>query len=194
VATLTLINPIPRPEPFDHAEWLFELKFDGFRAAADTVRGRPFSRNGEPLRRFEAVLDLLPKGHVFDGELVVLDDAGRPRFNALMFGRGRPPYVAFDLLEAHGIDLRPLPLWERKAMLGAIGKRAESWIALTNGIVGDGRALYRAVVDADLEGIVATRLADAYHPKLAKWHKVLNRGYSQRRWRAEWFRERRGSH
>jgi ATP-dependent DNA ligase len=48
------------------------------------------------------------------------------------------------------------------------------------------------VVDADLEGIVAKRLADAYHPKRARWHKVLNRGYSQRRGRAEWFRERRG--
>jgi hypothetical protein len=44
---------------------------------------------------------------------------------------------------------------------------AEGWIALTNGVVGEGRALYRAVVDADLGGIVAKRLADAYHPKRA---------------------------
>jgi bifunctional non-homologous end joining protein LigD len=78
---LTLISPIPRPEPFGHADWLFELKFDGFRAAADTVRGRLVSRNGERLQRFEGVLDLLPKGCVFDGELVVLDDAGRPLTN-----------------------------------------------------------------------------------------------------------------
>jgi hypothetical protein len=97
------------------------------------------SRNGERLRRFEKVLELLPRGCVFDGELVPLDDAGRPRFTDLLFGRGRPTYVAFDLLEAHGVDLRPLPLWERKAMLAALGKRAEGWIALTNGIVGDGR-------------------------------------------------------
>jgi ATP-dependent DNA ligase len=62
---------------------------------------------------------------------------------------------------------------------------------LTNGVVGDGRALHRAVVDADLEGIVAKRLADAYEPKRARWQKVLNRTYSQRRGRAEWFRERR---
>jgi ATP-dependent DNA ligase len=39
----------------------------------------------------------LPKGHVCDGELVVLDDAGRPLFDELLFGRGRPIYVAFDL-------------------------------------------------------------------------------------------------
>jgi hypothetical protein len=76
---------------------------------------------------------------------------------------------------------------------GAVGKRAESWIALTNGVIGEGRALYRAVVNADLEGIVAKHLDDVYHPKPARWQKVLNRSYSQRHGRAEWFRERQGS-
>jgi ATP-dependent DNA ligase len=81
---LTLINPVRRAEPFDDPDWLFEPKFDGLRASADTVRGRMISRNGSRMRRFEAVLDLLPN------ELVVLDDAGRPLFNELLFGRGRP--------------------------------------------------------------------------------------------------------
>jgi ATP-dependent DNA ligase len=75
---LTLINPVEGTEPFDHADWVFEAKFDGFRAATDTVRGRLISRNGNRMKRFERVLDLLPKGYFFDGELVVLDDAGRP--------------------------------------------------------------------------------------------------------------------
>jgi bifunctional non-homologous end joining protein LigD len=100
--------------------------------------------------------------------------------------------VAFDLLIADGADLRSLPLRERKAVLARIGKRTEGWIALTKGIVGEGRALYRAVVEADLEGIVAKRLADAYHPKVIRWHKVLNPAYSQRQGRAEWFHERGG--
>jgi hypothetical protein len=78
---LTLINPVARAEPFDHADWVFEAKFDGFRVAADTVRGRLISRNGNRVQRFEEVLDLLPKGHVFDGELVVLD---RPRLAAII--------------------------------------------------------------------------------------------------------------
>jgi ATP-dependent DNA ligase len=43
---LSLINPVRRPEPFDHPDWLFEAKFDGFRAAADTIRGQVISRNG----------------------------------------------------------------------------------------------------------------------------------------------------
>jgi bifunctional non-homologous end joining protein LigD len=172
---LSLINPVRRAEPFDHPDWVFEVKFDGFRAAADTVRGQLISRNGNRMRRFEEVLSLLPPGLVLDGELVVLNDAGRPLFNKLLFGHRRPTYVAFDLLIADGVDLRPLPLSERKARLAQIAKRAEGWIALTNGVVGAGRALYRAVVDADLEGIVAKKLADPYIPELARWHKVLNR-------------------
>jgi bifunctional non-homologous end joining protein LigD len=137
---ITLINPVSRATPFDNSDWIFELKFDGFRAAADTVRGRLISRNGHWLKRFEGVLDRLPKGCVFDGELVVLDEVGRPLFNRLLFGRGPPSYVAFDLLEADGFDLRPLPLRDRKARLARIGKGAKGWIALTNGVVGGGRA------------------------------------------------------
>jgi hypothetical protein len=90
---LTLINPIERAEPFDHAGWVFEAKFDGFWAAADTVRGQLISRNGNRMQRFERVLDLLPRGHVFDGELVVLDGAGRSLFNELLFARRPPTYV-----------------------------------------------------------------------------------------------------
>jgi ATP-dependent DNA ligase len=86
---LTLINPVERAEPFDHADGVFEAKFDGFRAAADTVRGRLISRNGKRMQHFERVLDLLPKGHVFDGELVLLDDAGRPVFNELLLAYAR---------------------------------------------------------------------------------------------------------
>lgn len=55
-----MINPVERAEPFDHADWLFEVKFDGFRAAADVARGRLISRDGNRMQRFEAaVLDLL---------------------------------------------------------------------------------------------------------------------------------------
>jgi len=54
----------------------------------------------------------------------------------------RPPtYVAFDLLIADGLDLRPLPLRDRKSQLAQITKDAEGWIALINGITGEGRAL-----------------------------------------------------
>jgi hypothetical protein len=53
---LTLINHVERAEPFDHSDWGFEAKFDGFRAAADTVRDRLISRNGNRMQLFERVL------------------------------------------------------------------------------------------------------------------------------------------
>jgi hypothetical protein len=83
-----------RAEPFDRADWVLEAKFDGFRAAADTVHGRLISRNGNRMQRFERVLDLLPKDYVFDGEFVVLDDAGCRLFNEMLFGHRHPTYRA----------------------------------------------------------------------------------------------------
>jgi hypothetical protein len=63
----------------------------------------------------------------------------------------------------------------RSAMLARVSKGAR---LRSNGVLGEGQALYRAVVDADLEGTVAKHLADAYQPKHARYHKILNRTYS----------------
>jgi ATP-dependent DNA ligase len=60
----------------------------------------------------------LPEGYVFDGEIVCLDEQGRPVFNDLLFGRGEPIYLPFDVLFAHGEDVRVLSLKEPKAILG----------------------------------------------------------------------------
>ncbi len=117
------IIPARRPEPFDDDAWLFDLKLDGFRGVADTIAGRMLSKNGNRLKRYEALLDALPAGYVFDGEIVALDDAGRPVFNALLFGRQLPVYVPFDLMVADGEDVRIAPLKERRAMLAKIVRR-----------------------------------------------------------------------
>lgn len=76
-------------------------------AASDNELAAHSSASRPHLNPRAAVLDLLPSGHVFDGELIVLDDAGRPLFNELLCGRGRTTYVAFDLLMANGVDLWP---------------------------------------------------------------------------------------
>jgi ATP-dependent DNA ligase len=133
---LSLINPVPLAEPFDHPNWLLEAKFDGFRAIAGTDRGRLISRNGNRMKQFEAVLDRLPKSQMFDGEIVVLDDAGRPHFNELLFGRRRPTYVAFDLLMADAIatcarcrSVSARRRWRASARARRTGSRAQtvSW-------------------------------------------------------------------
>src|SRR6266567_1467486 len=63
------IIPIRRKEPFDDPAYLFELKLDGFRGIADTIKGRVLSKNGNRMKRFERLLEGLPAGFVFDGEI-----------------------------------------------------------------------------------------------------------------------------
>ena len=148
------------------------------------------SKNGHRLRRFEPLLDALPPGHVFDGEIVALDGDGRPRFNDLLFGTREPAYVAFDVLVVDSEDVRVLALKERKALLEKVVRRYG--LQRSEPVLGDGRAAFRAVCGLDLEGIVAKRLADAYEPGRTKWWKILNPDYSQKQGRAELFERRYG--
>jgi len=96
--TLSPIIPTARREAFDGPEWTFELKFDGFRAIANTVNGRMLSKRGNRMHRFEALLGSLPADCVLDGEIVALDASGRPMFADLMFGPRPPIFAAFDAL------------------------------------------------------------------------------------------------
>jgi bifunctional non-homologous end joining protein LigD len=104
--------PMPlqrRREPFDDPEWIFELKYDGFRALA-FVKGagtKLVSRRGLEYRRFEdlcseILLELNADDAVLDGEIVKLDQSGRPIFIDLMKRRGPIAFVAFDLLAVNG--------------------------------------------------------------------------------------------
>jgi bifunctional non-homologous end joining protein LigD len=184
---ITPIIPAIRREPFDDPAWTFELKFDGFRALADTTSGRMLSRHGNRMHRFEALLAGLPSGCILDGEIAALDDEGRPRFRDLMFARRPPVYVAFDVLAANGQDLRPQPLREGKAVLNRLARNVRGWIAITDGVAGAVRRLFELVTAQDLEGMVAKRLVDAYEPR-TRWWKVLNRSYSQSDGRSDLFK------
>src|SRR5437660_7289943 len=120
-------QPMPlqrRSLPFDDPDWLFELKYDGFRALAVVENGRAqlLSRNGHPFASFsaltETISDSLPNAKtVIDGEICSLDSRGRPQFKNLLFRRGNPPcFFAFDLL-TYGKDLRTERLLDRKQEL-----------------------------------------------------------------------------
>jgi hypothetical protein len=118
------IAPVLRVEPFDDPEWLFDLKYDGFRALCYLEQGRCrlISRNGNPMSRFArlsqqiaAALDV--DDAVLDGEIIAVDETGRPRFYDLLRDTRAPAYVAFDLLWLNGTDLRSLPLIERRQRL-----------------------------------------------------------------------------
>ena len=89
---------LKRSVPFDDANWLFELKYDGFRALAfiENGRSRLISRNGHPFASFsdlaQDIRAALPntKLTVLDGEIVCLDKKGKPQFRNLLFRRGAP--------------------------------------------------------------------------------------------------------
>jgi bifunctional non-homologous end joining protein LigD len=124
---LPVFQPLPvvrRPRPFNASDWLFELKYDGFRSLAYVdYRGcRLVSRNGHAFTSFSALTSSVAKSMkglpaIFDGEIVCVDRKGRPRFNDLLFHRGEARFFAFDLLHLDGKDLRYDQLADRKAAL-----------------------------------------------------------------------------
>jgi bifunctional non-homologous end joining protein LigD len=179
------IIPVPRKEPFDDPEWVFELKLDGFRGIADGRR--MLSKNGNRLARFDRLLAELPGDLVLDGEIIATDDHGRPQFTAWMFGRRTAEYVVFHVLKSDGRDLRGVPLWRRKVALARLAR--EYGLTVVDSIAGDGRALFRTVCERDLEGIIAKRRGDPYGPKVT-WFKIRNPTYTQKEGRGELFERR----
>jgi ATP-dependent DNA ligase len=97
------IVPTRRKEPSDDPDWLFDLKYDGFRALCyvEQGRGRLISRNGNQLTRFAALADelasvLAVEAAILDGEVIAADETGRPQFYDLLRGTRAPAYVAFE--------------------------------------------------------------------------------------------------
>jgi bifunctional non-homologous end joining protein LigD len=184
------IIPVVRKEPFDHPGWAFELKLDGFRCIADTLDGRLLSKQANRMKRFEALIETLPQGYVFDGEIVCLDETGKPIFNDLLFRRREPVYVAFDVLNVEGADVRGVPLKDRRAILDRVIERYGMQKAEL--FFGCGKSLFKTVCDLDLEGIIAKKLDDHFVPERTRWWKILNPKYSQKEGRSELFERRYG--
>ncbi len=154
-------------EPFDRPEWLFELKYDGFRGLAYLEGGACslVSRNGNAFRSWPSLYDELAAalpGHdaVLDGEVVCLDDSGRPQFNSLLFRRAEPCFAAFDCLWLDNRDLRTLPLTERKRILRDILPHGAGSVLYVSHVEERGIDLFRAACEQDLKAIVA-KLATA---------------------------------
>ena len=185
--TAPLMLAEPRERPFSDPAWLFELKLDGYRLLAARVSGLPrlFSRNGNDLSAgfpevSRAVAALPIEGLVLDGEVVALDDSGRPSFQRLQqraqLTRSHPvTYFAFDLLAAEGFDLRPLPLFIRKALLRKLLPPASA-IRYHDHFEGDGELLYQEVLKLGLEGILAKRADSPYRAgRSPAWLKIRTR-------------------
>ena len=183
------------PDAFDHPDWLYELKYDGFRAMAYIQDGKAklISRKGNVSESFEplrAQLGTLGHDVILDGEITLLDGDGRPQFYDLLRPRGEPVFYAFDCLWLDGRDLRALPLIVRKGILEGIVP-TDSPLLYAGHVEGPGADLYRLVCDKDLEGIVCKHKLSTYGSDELPWIKVLNPSYSQRDGRRELFEKRR---
>ncbi len=173
--------------PFDRPGWLFEIKWDGYRAIAEVQDGegpqvRLYSRNDLDFtaRYPEVVADLGQLGieAVLDGEVVVLDAQGRPQFRLLQYYLQDPQagvlvYFVFDILYLAGHDLTHLPLHRRKALLAQIVP-ALPHVRLSDHIEGQGVAMFDAARKNGLEGIIAKDGGSIYQPgkRTAGWLKI----------------------
>jgi bifunctional non-homologous end joining protein LigD len=167
-------------------DWIYEIKFDGFRALA--LRGgaeaRLLSRNEKDLGAkfpdvLAAVAALDVREAVLDGEIVALDDAGRSSFQLLQqyeMGREKPPlfYYVFDLLRLDGKDLRARPLGERKAALQKILPGGDGAIRFSDSLGDDAEALLDQARRLGLEGLVGKREGSGYEPgaRSGAWIKL----------------------
>jgi bifunctional non-homologous end joining protein LigD len=187
------IIPAARREPFDDPDWLFQFKYDGFRALCYLERGRGcfVSRNGNLLSRFDDLARLVAAElevdeAILDGEVIAPDETGRPVFLDLLRSARKPAYVAFDLLWLSGTDLRPWPLRHRRQALEGILPAGSRVISEALSVSGRGRQLFELMLEHDLEGIVAKHLPDPYEPG-TKWLKIKNPDYSQKEGRGDLF-------
>ncbi|HEX6099346.1 MAG TPA: DNA ligase D [Thermoanaerobaculia bacterium] len=165
--------------PRNDAEWVYELKYDGFRAViAITQSGiSMLSRNELDLaprfpRTYEALKKIKAKELVVDGEVVVLDEKGAPRFQLLQQG-GNERLILFDILWLNGQDLRRLPYVERRKLLEKAFAKPPAGIAISQVLDLPGEQALQHAASEGWEGVIAKRKSSVYETRRSKeWLKV----------------------
>ncbi|MFZ0417667.1 MAG: non-homologous end-joining DNA ligase [Candidatus Sulfotelmatobacter sp.] len=180
-------------EPFDGPEWLFEIKWDGYRAVAFIESGkvRLVSRNQNELTARYPELKDLPdfvkaKNAILDGEVVALDEQGRASFSLMQQRTGFRPggrrtatnadvpvlYYAFDLLYLDGFDWRRVPLEIRKKKLASILVTGD-FLRYSDHYERRGKALFEIARQKGLEGILAKKRDSIYQERRSsEWLKI----------------------
>lgn len=173
----------PVEKAFDGEDWLFELKLDGYRAIAEVKEKdiKLYSRNGlsfiDKYPTITQALQKIKENVVLDGEIVLLDENGRPHFQMLQHyedNTGYPlVYFVFDILSMNGEDLSEFPLTERKKLLKKLLGR-NSVIRYLDHIEQDGIAFFNKVKEQDMEGIIAKKKESTYHAgiRTKEWLKI----------------------
>ena len=165
--------------PRDEENWTYELKYDGFRAVSAIVNSEVamLSRNELDLaprfpRTFAALKKLKFREIVLDGEVVVLDEKGAPRFQLLQQGGDERLFV-FDVLWLDGIDLRRHPYTERRKVLEKALTKAPAGIELSQTLDISGDKALKHAAAAKWEGVIAKRKSSLYENRRSReWLKI----------------------
>lgn len=179
-------------EPFDGKEWLFEIKWDGYRAVSFIKNGsvRLMSRTHNELSGRYPELQVLPKfvnakNAILDGEVAALDEKGRASFSLMqqrtgirkhgrqVAGKSEIPivYYLFDILYLDGYDLRRVKLEDRKKLLAKVLKTDD--LIRYSDHFDNGKALFGVAKQQGLEGIIAKRRDSCYEERRSReWLKI----------------------
>jgi bifunctional non-homologous end joining protein LigD len=172
-------------EPFDRKDWIFEIKWDGYRAITEIEDKniKIYSRNNKDFNaRFPEIYNAFlsyDQDAVFDGEIVAVDSRGKPSFQLLqdylMNKKGNLIYYLFDILYFKGYDLVSLPLSKRREILKAVMPKVPN-IKLSEDVEEKGMEFFAAAKKEDLEGIMAKNINSTYQAgkRGRDWLKIKN--------------------
>jgi bifunctional non-homologous end joining protein LigD len=175
----TLSDEVPRTK-----SWLFETKYDGYRALIMINKGKVelVSRNGLSFNaKYQPLVEsfgIIKDNVVLDGEIVVEDDKGLSHFQWLQYynddpNRGKLKCYVFDILYFNGFDITPLTLIQRKKILEALLPEAED-IIYSRHTIGNGQTALKKINKQGGEGLIAKKIDSAYHinSRSKDWLKI----------------------
>lgn len=156
----------PAKEIFNDPGWIYELKWDGYRLITHVSDGQVYihSRNGisynSKFPNLVQDLEQIPQDVVLDGEVVVLDEEGKPLFQELQNysskTKGALRYYVFDMLFLNGHSMLDLPLTQRKSLIPEVLEDTQLAIYCDH-IESLGTAFYNKAIEAGLEGVIAKK-------------------------------------
>src|SRR5690606_21312682 len=171
-------------KPFDHPDWIFEPKWDGYRIIAQLHNGKAalYSRNGiSYTKKFSVItneLKNIPHNAILDGEVVWIDKKGKQDFQKLQHydsnnENGALKYYVFDLLHLNGYDIYTLPLLERKSLIPELIEGLEN-IVFCEHVETKGVSFYKSATQKGMEGIIAKKSDAIYLPgiRTENWLKI----------------------
>ncbi|HKB45090.1 MAG TPA: DNA ligase D [Chitinophagaceae bacterium] len=174
-------------KPFDNDDFIYEIKWDGYRAVSYLHKGKVDIRSRNKLsfnKKFPHIVEVLQQWKtdaVVDGEIIAINDEGRADFQQLQgfiknANAAHLVYYVFDIIWYNGKDVTRLPLIERKAILQSIMPEDQSIIRYSDHIAKEGNAFFKAAIKQGLEGIMAKRADSEYAIgyRSQNWLKIKN--------------------